>query len=71
MKKSVFWDIAPFSLVRVDRRFRDAYRLHHQGVAYKIFIGLFIGKRPHASYWSRWEVNIKIDIMEVGWEVVN
>jgi hypothetical protein len=26
-----FWDIAPCTLVTVDRRFRSAYCLHHQG----------------------------------------
>jgi hypothetical protein len=26
-----FWDIAPFSLVEVDQRFRDVYYLYHQG----------------------------------------
>jgi len=30
MKIRVFWDAAPCSLVEVDRRFRDAYCLHHQ-----------------------------------------
>jgi hypothetical protein len=29
-KESVFWDIAPRSLVETYRRFRDAYLLHHQ-----------------------------------------
>jgi hypothetical protein len=28
---TAFWDIAPCSLVEVDRRFRSAYCLHHQG----------------------------------------
>jgi hypothetical protein len=28
MKMRVFWDIAPYSLVGVDRRFRGAYCLH-------------------------------------------
>jgi hypothetical protein len=28
---TVFWDIAPCSLVEVDRCFRGAYRLYHQG----------------------------------------
>jgi hypothetical protein len=28
---TVFWDNAPYSLVEVDRRFRGAYCLHHQG----------------------------------------
>jgi hypothetical protein len=30
-KMTVFWDFAPRSLVEVDRRFRGAYCLHHQG----------------------------------------
>jgi hypothetical protein len=28
---TVFWDVAPCSLVETDRRFRGAYCLHHQG----------------------------------------
>jgi hypothetical protein len=28
---TAFWDTAPCSLVEVDRRFRDAYCLHHNG----------------------------------------
>jgi hypothetical protein len=31
MKIRAFWDVAPCSLVGVDRRFRGAYCLHHQG----------------------------------------
>jgi hypothetical protein len=31
MKIRAFWEVAPRSLVGVDRRFRDAYYLHHQG----------------------------------------
>jgi hypothetical protein len=31
IKFSVFWDVLPFSQVDVDRRFRGAYCLHHQG----------------------------------------
>lgn len=31
MKMKVFWDIAPWSIVKIDRRFRYVYRLHHQG----------------------------------------
>jgi hypothetical protein len=30
MKMAVFWDIAPCSLVKIDRRFKGAYCLHHQ-----------------------------------------
>jgi hypothetical protein len=28
---TVFWDITPYSLVDIGRRFRGAYCLHHQG----------------------------------------
>jgi hypothetical protein len=31
LKMRAFWDIAPFSLVEVDRRFTCAYCLHNQG----------------------------------------
>jgi hypothetical protein len=31
VKVTVFWDTAPCSLVEVERRFRGAYCLHHQG----------------------------------------
>jgi hypothetical protein len=31
VKISIFWDVAPCSIVEVDRRFRGAYCLHHQG----------------------------------------
>jgi hypothetical protein len=30
MKMTTFWDIAPCSLVEVDRRFRGAYCLHYR-----------------------------------------
>jgi hypothetical protein len=33
MKMAVFWDVAPCSLLDIDRRFRGAYCLHHQGDA--------------------------------------
>jgi reverse gyrase len=29
LKMAVFWDIPPYSLVDIDRRFRGAYSLHH------------------------------------------
>jgi hypothetical protein len=31
MKMIAFWNIAPCNLVEMDRRFRRAYCLHHQG----------------------------------------
>jgi hypothetical protein len=35
-KMTVFWDAAPCGLVEIDRRFRSAYCLHHQGEEYLI-----------------------------------
>jgi hypothetical protein len=32
MNTTVFWDVAPCSLVEMDRRFRGAHCLHHQGI---------------------------------------
>jgi hypothetical protein len=31
MKFRVFWDTAPYIQLKMDRRFRGAYCLHHQG----------------------------------------
>jgi hypothetical protein len=36
MKMTVFWDVAPCSLVATDRRFRGVHCLHHQGDEYKV-----------------------------------
>jgi hypothetical protein len=33
MKVAVFWDIAPCSLVGIDRRFGSAYCFHREGEA--------------------------------------
>jgi hypothetical protein len=30
LRLTAFWDIAPHSLILVDRRFRGVYSLHHQ-----------------------------------------
>jgi hypothetical protein len=30
IKMAVFWDVAPCSLVEIDRSFREAYCLYHQ-----------------------------------------
>jgi hypothetical protein len=35
MKVTAFWDIAPYSLVEVNRRFRRTYCLHHQDDEFK------------------------------------
>jgi hypothetical protein len=31
LKMTVFWDVAQFTLVETDRRFRGDYCLYHQG----------------------------------------
>jgi hypothetical protein len=36
MKMAVLWDVSPCSLVDIDRCFRGAYCLHHQGDIYQI-----------------------------------
>jgi hypothetical protein len=41
LKFRAFWDVAPCSLIGVDRRFRGTYRLHYQGDN-----SLFITHRP-------------------------
>jgi hypothetical protein len=33
IKFRIFWNVAPCSHVEVDRRFRDVYYLHHQGLS--------------------------------------
>jgi hypothetical protein len=32
MKNSIFWDITPCSMVKVNRRFGESYLLHLQGL---------------------------------------
>jgi hypothetical protein len=49
-KIRAFWDIASCNLVRVDRRFRYTYCLHHQG---DLFITLMIGQYRHRSNPTR------------------
>jgi hypothetical protein len=36
----IFWDVAPCNLVEIDRRFRSAYCLHHQGDG--VIVGQFL-----------------------------
>jgi hypothetical protein len=44
---TVFWDIAPYSLFEVDRRFRGAYFLHRQGI--ESLSDEFTSKRIHGT----------------------
>jgi hypothetical protein len=38
---------------------------------YKILVGKPEGKRPLGRYSHRWGNNIRIDLMEMGWEFVD
>jgi hypothetical protein len=42
MKKTVFLDVAPYSLIKVCRHFRGAYCLHHQGSDDETLIALMM-----------------------------
>jgi hypothetical protein len=37
----VFWDVAPCSLVEIDRCFGGAYCFHHQGVVYSSSVNIY------------------------------
>jgi len=37
---------------------------------YSVLVGKPEGKRQLVKIWRRWEVNIKMDLQEVGWGVV-
>jgi len=39
--------------------------------AYKILVGKPEGKRPFRRSRHRWEDNIRMDLKEIGWEVVD
>jgi hypothetical protein len=39
--------------------------------AYEMLVGKPEGNRPRRRPRHRWEGNIRLDVMEIGWEVVN
>jgi len=39
--------------------------------SYKILVGKLEGKTPLGRQRRRWEDNIRIDLREIGWEVVD
>jgi hypothetical protein len=39
--------------------------------AYRILVGKPEGKRPLGRHRRRWEDNIRMDLEEIGWEVVD
>jgi hypothetical protein len=50
MKMAVFWDVAPCSLVEIDRRFRGAYSLCYQGFPSRPTCPILGGKTV-AAWW--------------------
>jgi len=40
-------------------------------IAFKILIGNLKGKRPRVRSRCRWEDNIRVNLTEIGWKVVN
>jgi hypothetical protein len=51
----------------------DGYVAHMGNVrnAYSILVGKSEGKRPLGRTSSRWEGNIRMNLREIGWEVVD
>jgi hypothetical protein len=45
-------------------------RVAQSGGAYRISLGKHEGSRPLGTPRSRWEDNIKMDLRDVGWEVL-
>jgi len=50
IKMAVSWDVAPCSVVDTERRFRDAYCLHHQGYEQAVH-GIFSGPTGGGGGW--------------------
>jgi hypothetical protein len=38
---------------------------------YKVFVGISEGKRPRGRPRRKWKVNIRMDLMEIGWDGVD
>jgi hypothetical protein len=38
---------------------------------YSILVGEPVGKKPFTRPRLRWEYNIRVDIREIGWEIVD
>jgi hypothetical protein len=50
---------------------RHVARIGAKRTAYRIFIGKPEGNRPLGRTRHWWEVNIKMDLRETGWNIVN
>jgi hypothetical protein len=46
-------------------------RMREMGNGYNILVGKLEGKRPLGGPMRRWEDNIRMDLREIGWEVVD
>jgi hypothetical protein len=57
----VFWDVAQFSLVDINRRFRDACCFHYQGITTMLMETVTPVNIPEDSHIRRLE-NIKYNI---------
>jgi hypothetical protein len=44
---------------------------HGRDGKYNIFVGKSEGKRPLGRHRRRWEDNIRMDLLETGWEIVD
>jgi hypothetical protein len=58
---AVFWDVTPCSLIEIDRRFRGACYLHHQGYIVARFLPNYAAqhsRRRQYSYSPPWEPEI-------------
>jgi 1,2-phenylacetyl-CoA epoxidase catalytic subunit len=62
------------NVIRVIKRRKLAGHVAHMGEitdAYKILVGKPEGKRQFRRTRRRWEDNIRMDLREIGWEVVD
>jgi hypothetical protein len=64
LKMRVFWDVVPCSHVGVDRRFRGAYCLHHQGpetsINFSVTTWHYIPEDSHLHTYRRENLNSHI-----------
>jgi hypothetical protein len=69
-KLNVLYSSSNIIWVIKSRRMRWAGHIAHMGEgrgAYRILVGRPEGRRPLGRPRHRWEVNIKMDLQEVGW----
>jgi hypothetical protein len=62
LKMTLFWDVAPCSLVDIRRRFTGFYCLHHQGKAYLKLRALSV--RLHDTTSQKMAIFIYFQVIE-------